>query len=298
MIPMTEQRNPRSEGIDGRSIEEILSIMNSEDLDVVSAVRNEIPSMAEAVRIIADAIGGGRRVFFVGAGTSGRLGVIEAAEMAPTFSVSTDLFTGVIAGGLEAMSSSVEGAEDDETAGGEAVRAQAFGTDDVLVALSASGNTPFVIGALRQACESHGRTIAVTCNPDSQASVLSGVCIVPRVGPELVAGSTRLKSATAQKLVLNMLTTASMMRLGYVYDGYMVGVKPSNRKLRGRVVRIVSEIAHVSEKEAVALLEQTGWDAKIAIVLAKTGRGLDEAGRLLEKAQGNLRRALELGRAE
>lgn len=298
MIPMTEQRNPRSEGIDGRSIEEILSIMNSEDLDVVSAVRNEISSIARAVKSVTDAFRVGRRVFFVGAGTSGRLGVMEAAEMAPTFSVSAGVFTGIIAGGPEAMSSSVEGAEDDEIAGREAVCAQAFGKDDVLVALSASGNTPFVTGALRQARESRGTTIAVTCNPDSRASLLSDICIAPRVGPELVAGSTRLKSATAQKLVLNMLTTASMTRLGYVYDGYMVGVKPSNRKLRERAVRIVSEIAHVGEEDAEARLEACDWDVKLAIVMARTRVDLNKASGLLDEAEGSLRRALELSRVK
>jgi len=289
----TELRNPRAVGIDEKSTEEVLRIISSEDRLVPIAVAAEIPRIAEAAEAVAAVLRGGGRVFFAGAGTSGRLGVMEAAEMAPTFGVPPDTFQAVIAGGPEAVFRSVEEAEDDEAAGGRALDQRGLGRGDILVALSASGRTPFVIGALRRARERGARTVAVTCNPGSPAAELADISIAPEVGAEVVAGSTRMKAGTAQKLVLNMLTTAAMIRLGKVHDGYMVGVQPSNRKLRERARRIVEALAGVGPEEAAEALEHAGGDVRVAVLLAETGAAPAEARRALDRAGGSLRRALE-----
>ncbi len=288
----TEDRNPRSIGIDEKTVEEILKIINSEDELVPAAVAREIPRITEAAEAVASVIDGDGRVFFAGTGTSGRLGVIEAAEMPPTFGVSTERFQAVIAGGPQAVFQSMEGAEDDENAGGKALDERGFGSGDLLVALSASGSTPFVIGALRRAREKGSRTVAVTCNPNSPAANLADVVITPEVGAEVVAGSTRMKAGTAQKLVLNMLTTAAMIKLGKVYDGYMIDVQPRSRKLRVRARRIVSAIAEVSAEEAEEALDRADGDVKVAVLLAKTCATPEGARRVLYEAGGSLRRAL------
>ena len=288
----TEDRNPRSIGIDEKTVEEILKIINSEDELVPAAVAREIPRITEAAEAVASVIDGDGRVFFAGTGTSGRLGVIEAAEMPPTFGVSTERFQAVIAGGPQAVFQSMEGAEDEENAGGKALDERGFGSGDLLVALSASGSTPFVIGALRRAREKGSRTVAVTCNPNSPAANLADVVITPEVGAEVVAGSTRMKAGTAQKLVLNMLTTAAMIKLGKVYDGYMIDVQPRSRKLRVRARRIVSAIAEVSAEEAEEALERANGDVKVAVLLEKTCATPEGARRVLHEAGGSLRRAL------
>jgi len=289
----TEDRNPLSVGIDGKPVEGVLRIINREDQRVPGVVATQIPVIARAVEAVAEAIRGGGRVFFAGAGTSGRLGVIEAAELPPTFGVSPDLFRAIIAGGPEAVFGSVEAAEDDEAAGAEALRSSGFSGRDILVALSASGRTPFTVGALREARRHGARTVSVTSSQGAPINELADVPIVVETGPEIVAGSTRMKAGTAQKLVLNMLTTAAMIRLGMVHDGYMIGVQPTSRKLRRRAVGIVGGVADVSPEEAEEALDGAGGDIKAAVLMAKTGVNLEEAKRVLGEAGGILRLALE-----
>ena len=254
----TEMRNPSSVGIDARPVEEILGVINAEDAAIPSVIGGQIPRIAEAAVAVAAAVSGGGRVFFVGAGTSGRLGVIEAAEMPPTFGLPGETFQGVIAGGPEAVFRSAEAAEDDEASGAVVLDERGFEPRDLLVALSASGGTPFVLGALRRARTLGARTISVTCNRGAAVSGLAEVPIVVEVGPEVVAGSTRMKAGTAQKLVLNMITAAAMARLGRVYDGYMVGVQATSAKLRERRERIVMEVAGVEREGAAGALEGMG----------------------------------------
>jgi N-acetylmuramic acid 6-phosphate etherase len=289
----TEDRNPLSVGIDDKPVEEVLRIINGEDQRVPGVVATQIPAIARAVEAVAGAMRGGGRVFFAGAGTSGRLGVIEAAELPPTFGVSPDLFRAIIAGGPEAVFGSVEAAEDDEAAGAEALRSGGFSGGDILIALSASGRTPFTVGALREARRRGARTVSVTSSQGAPINELADVPIVVETGPEIVAGSTRMRAGTAQKLVLNMLTTAAMIRLGMVHDGYMIGVQPRNRKLRRRAVGIVGGVAGVSPEEAEEALDGAGGDLKAAVLMAKTGVNLEEAKRLLGEAGGILRLALE-----
>ena len=288
-----DHRNPRSIGIDEKLIEDVLRIINSEDQLVPAAVAREIPRIADAADALAAVLRGGGRVLLAGAGTSGRLGVIEAAEMPPTFGVSPDAFQAIIAGGPEAVFHSVEEAEDDDAAGGRALDERRIGRGDILVALSASGSTPFVIGALKRAVEKGAKTILITCSPGSPAAELAEIAIAPEVGAEVVAGSSRMKAGTAQKLVLNMLTTTAMIRLGRVYEGYMVGVQPTSRKLRERACRIISAITSTEPDEAADALERAGGDVRVAIIMAGTGASPEDARRILDRARGSLRRALE-----
>lgn len=289
----TEDRNPLSVGIEGKPVEEVLGIINAEDRTVADVVAAQIPDIVGVVEAVAEAIRGGGRVFFAGAGTSGRLGVIEAAELPPTFGVSPDLFRAIIAGGPEAVFGSVEAAEDDEAAGAEAIRSRGLRRGDVLVALSASGRTLFTVGALREAGRLGARTVAVTSNRGAPMNGLADIPIVVETGPEIVAGSTRMRAGTAQKLVLNMLTTAAMISLGMVHDGYMIGVQPRSGKLRRRAIGIISDIAGVGTGEAERALKRAGGDLRAAVLMAKTGVGLEEARRVLKEVGGLLRLALE-----
>ena len=243
---------------------------------------------------MAATLSGGGRVFFVGAGTSGRLGVIEAAEMPPTFGVPPGSFQAIMAGGQDAVFRSVEEVEDNESAAERVLKQKGFSEEDILVALSASGETPFAISTLRTARELGAKTVAVTCNPESSVNRLARFPIVIDVGPEVVAGSTRMKAGTAQKLVLNMLTTAAMIRLGRVYDGYMVGVCPTSMKLRERAARIVGSIAGLEPERAAEALDRAQGDVRVAILTAKTGTTPEESRRVLDQAGGSLRRALDM----
>jgi N-acetylmuramic acid 6-phosphate etherase len=292
MVRITEERNPNSYGIDGKPVEEILRIINAEDRRVPVAIAAQIPVIAEAVEAIASTISNGGRVFFAGAGSSGRIGVAEAAEIPPTFGLPPRLVQGVMAGGADAYSGSVEVSEDDEPAGFRMLEETGIGKDDILVALSASGRTPYALGALRKARDVGARTMALTCNPEAPMNSLADIPIVVNVGPEVVAGSTRMKAGTAQKLVLNMLTTAAMIRLGRVYDGLMIGVQPTNEKLRERATRIIETIADVSTEVAARALDEAQGDVRVAIVIAKTGESSEESKRMLDNAGGSLRRAL------
>jgi N-acetylmuramic acid 6-phosphate etherase len=289
----TEMRDPSSVGIDARPVEEILKVINAEDATIAGVIRGQIPKIAEAAEAVAEVVSGGGRVFFVGAGTSGRLGIIEAAEMPPTFGLPCEVFQGIIAGGPEAMFRSAEAAEDDEASGVAALDERGFDPNDLLVALSASGGTPFVQGALKRARGLGARTVSVTCNSGAAVSGLAEVPIVVEVGPEVVAGSTRMKAGTAQKLVLNMVTVAAMARLGRVYDGYMVGVQATSAKLRERGEFIVMEIVGVEREEAAGVLEEAGGDVRVAVIMAARSASPEGARRALKEAGGSLRRALE-----
>lgn len=289
---LTERANPLSRGIDAVSTEEALRIMNREDQQVAVAVAGEIPRIARAVDAMVAAIRNGGRVFYAGAGTSGRLGVLDAAECPPTFSVPPEMVQGIIAGGEGALTHSIEGAEDDPAAGASDLMARGFTPGDLLVGIAASGRTPYVLGAIARAREMGAVTVGISCTPQSDLSAAVDIAIEPLPGPEVVTGSTRLKAGTATKLVLNMLSTATMIQLGHVFQNLMVNVQPTNGKLRDRARRIVAEAGQVDLERASALLDAAGWSVKIAIVMARRGVGRAEAEGLLQRAGGRIAAAL------
>lgn len=254
----TEGRNPKSLGIDKMSTLDMVRVINNEDKTVAAAVETQLTEIALAIDIIAEALKSCGHLIYVGAGTSGRLGVVDASECPPTFGVDSRLVRGIIAGGEGAMFSSLEGFEDSEEKGAAAVDADGVAAGDVVVGLSAAGRAPFVIGALKRAAELGAIPLGVTCNPDSLMAPLCRVTIAPYVGPEVISGSTRLKSGTAQKMVLNMLSTGVMIKLGYVRSNLMVNVRPSNEKLRERATRIIMELGGCSHERAKELLEKYG----------------------------------------
>ena len=289
----TEQANPASEGIDGRSTEEILRIINAEDQQVGLVVAEQIPPITQAVDRIANQIQKGGRLFYAGAGTSGRLGVLDAAECPPTFQVSPDVVQGMIAGGEAALARATEVSEDEPDLGAQDLAARGFREDDVLVGIAASGRTPYVLGAIEQARRTGALTVGLSCNPDSPLASVVDIAITPRTGPEIVAGSTRLKAGTATKLVLNMISTAVMIRLGYVYGNLMVNVKPANSKLIDRARRIIRDAAGVTLEEAARLLDAAGGSVKAAILMAKLSIGREQAEQRLEAVGGRLSAALK-----
>lgn len=254
----TEGRNPNSQNIDKLSTLEAMRVINNEDRHVAEAVGTQLPQIAEAVDIIAERLRAGGHLIYVGAGTSGRLGVVDASECPPTFGVDYELVRGIIAGGEDAMFRAAEGFEDSEQKGAEAIDAGGVAAGDVVVGLSAAGRAPFVLGALKHATELGAVPIGITCNPDSLMAPLCRVIIAPYVGSEVISGSTRLKAGTAQKLVLNMLSTGTMIRLGLVRGNLMVNVRPTNEKLRERATRIIMELGSVSHERAAELLERHG----------------------------------------
>lgn len=289
----TEQRNRATLDVDRRSTAEILAIMNDEDQRVPLVVREALPQIARAVDEIVARWQRGGRLFYFGAGTSGRLGVLDASECPPTFSSPPAQVQGFIAGGDTALRRSVEAAEDRPEGGAADVAQVAVGADDVVVGIAASGTTPYVIGALQEARARGACTVGLACNRGAAISAHADIAIEVEVGPEVVTGSTRLKAGTAQKLVLNMLTTASMIRSGKVYGNLMVDLAATNAKLRQRARRIVRTVSGVSDDEANRLLAQTGYHAKPAILMALTDCSADEAARRLAAAGGFLRAALE-----
>lgn len=260
----TEERNPKASRLSSRSTREILELMNEEDATVPLAVGRAIRQIERAVEAIVAAIEGGGRVRYVGAGTSGRLGVLDASEWPPTFGVDPSTARGIIAGGERALRESIEGAEDDAAAGARDIEAEA-GPLDVVVGISASGRAPYVLAALEAARALGARTVGVTCDGASPLATQAEIAVVVDVGPEIVAGSSRLKAGTATKLVLNMLSTAAMVRLGHTRDDLMADLRAVNAKLKERAVRIVAAEASVSEAEAQARLERSGWDVRRAI---------------------------------
>lgn len=289
----TEQRNSRSRGLDRKSTLEILRALNDEDLHVAAAVRRELPRIARAVDAIVKSFQRGGKLFYVGAGTSGRLAVVDAAECPPTFGISPRKIQAVIAGGARALWNALEDAEDSTGDGARDLRRRRLSRGDVVVGLSASGRTPYVLGALDFAQRSGATTIGVTSNAGSPLARRAQIGIVPNTGPEIIAGSTRLKAGTAQKLVLNLLSTASMVRLGRVYENWMVYMALTNRKLRQRGARILEEATGATSRAAEDALHQTGHDLAAALVMLKTGRSARDARRSLEASSGNLRAALE-----
>jgi N-acetylmuramic acid 6-phosphate etherase len=289
---LTEARNPASAEIDTLPTAGILRVINQEDSRVAAAVAEAIPAIARGVDAATDAIRAGGRLFYIGAGTSGRLGVLDASECPPTFSVAPETVQGIIAGGEPALSRATEASEDDPESGVRDLLARGFRQGDVLCGIAASGRTPYVLGAVSHARLSGCVTIGISCSPRSELSAAVEIPIEVLTGPEIVTGSTRMKAGTATKLVLNMLTTATMIRLGYVYGNLMVNVQPRNEKLRDRARRIVRDAAAVDDATAARMLEESGGNVRAAIVMAirQVDRGTAE--RLLESAGGVVARAL------
>ncbi|EGR1464978.1 N-acetylmuramic acid 6-phosphate etherase [Vibrio cholerae] len=290
---VSEGRNPDTMDIDLLSSQEIVERLNQQDKQVPLAVEAVLPQIAQAVDKITAAFKQGGRLIYLGSGTSGRLGVLDASECPPTFGVSDQMVIGLIAGGKEAMFTAQEGAEDNATLGAHDLQQIDFSSKDVLVGIAASGRTPYVIGALEYANDLGATTIALSCNPDSPIAEIAQIAISPVVGPEALTGSTRLKSGTAQKLVLNMLTTASMIRLGKSYQNLMVDVRATNRKLIARAVRIVMQATDCQREEAEALLKESHNNAKLAILMHLTGMNYEQATAKLSQSDGFLRRAME-----
>lgn len=289
----TEQRNSKSQNIDAENIPGILKIINDEDKTVALAVEKEIPFIEKAVEIIVDSLKNGGRLLYFGAGTSGRLGVIDAAECPPTFGTPFDLIQGFIAGGKEAMFRAQEGAEDFEENGAEDVLKAIVTNKDVVCGIAASRRTPYVIGAVKKAKELGAKTLYVTCNPRSTFDIKEvDIAICPDVGPEVIMGSTRMKSGTAQKLVLNMLTTATMIRLGKVYENMMIDLQMTNKKLVERSKRIVMTVTGISYEEAELYLKKANGHVKIALVMILAKVNADEAKERLKKADGFVRQAI------
>ena len=289
----TEQRNLRSRGLDRKSTLGILRALNREDARVAPAVRRELPHIARAVDAIVNSLQRGGNLYYVGAGTSGRLAVVDAAECPPTFGTPPRKVRAVIAGGARALQHAVEGAEDSTRSGVRDLRRAGVSNRDVVVGLSASGTTRYVLGALLFARRIGAVTIGVTSNPRSPLAKRSEISIAPDTGPEAIAGSTRLKAGTAQKLVLNLLSTTAMVRLGRIYENWMIHVALTNQKLRRRGARILEEAAGVAPRTAKHALRQSGHNLPVALVMLKTGASVGDAKRSLAKSRGKVRLAVE-----
>jgi len=288
----TEQINPASLAIDKTPVRDIIDTVVNEDRKVVAAVHKEKEKIAHGVEIITNALRKGGRVIFVGAGTSGRLGVVEAAEMPPTFGTHPRLIQGIMAGGQGAVFEAKEGVEDNYEEGGRSVARLRLSSRDVLIGVSASGITPFVRGALTRARKAGAKIIFVTCWPGSELQNFVDLLIAPSVGPEIIAGSTRLKAGTATKMVLNMLTTISMIKWGKTYGNLMVDVKTGSEKLKDRAKRIVHVVTGLDPAEAEALLKRARWNVKAAIVMQKAGLTLPQAMKRLRQADNSVREAI------
>ncbi|MEZ5401697.1 MAG: N-acetylmuramic acid 6-phosphate etherase [Bryobacteraceae bacterium] len=281
---LTEQRNPASDAIDARPTHEVLAIINDEDRRVADSVTPEIPAIAKLVDGIAERMDRGGRLFYIGAGTSGRLGVLDAAECRPTFNAPAELVQGVIAGGEAALARATEASEDDPTAGVRDLEARGFGPNDTLVGIAASGRTPYVLGAIDWARSVGALTAGISCTPASELAARAEIAITPLPGAEIVTGSTRMKAGTATKLVLNMISTGVMIRRGAVFGNLMVNVQPTNEKLRHRARRIVRDATRVDDARAAALLEAAGDTVRTAIVMARLNTTRERAEALLAAA--------------
>lgn len=290
---ISEKRNPKTMHIDLLPTLDILQQINNEDRGVPDAVERVIHAIAAAVEKIVIAFQRGGRLIYMGAGTSGRLGVLDASECPPTFGVPASMVVGLIAGGPDALTRAIEGAEDDEQGGKAALEEINLAANDVLVGIAVSGRTPYVIGGLNYAKEIGATTVSLSCNPGSIIDTIADIAISPAVGPEVLTGSTRLKSGTAQKLVLNMLTTASMIRIGKSYQNLMVDVRASNKKLALRAVRIVVQATGCPAEEARSALHETDYNVKLAIMMLLSGLPVTQASKALEEAGGFLREAIK-----
>ena len=290
---ITEQRNPNSMHVDSLSALEIVQLMNEEDKQVPLAIEKCLPQIAQAVECIVAAFQQGGRLVYIGAGTSGRLGVLDASECPPTFGVSPEMVKGIIAGGERALRHPIEGAEDSKSQAVVDLQTIQFSSKDVLVGIAASGRTPYVIGALEYAKSLGSVTVSIASNPNSAMANIVDIAIDTVVGPEVLTGSSRLKSGTAQKLVLNMLTTASMILMGKCYQNLMVDVQASNEKLKARAIRIVMQATDCDKALAEETLKQADQNAKLAIMMILSGLDRAQAEALLEKHHGKLQLALK-----
>ncbi len=298
MLPPTEQENPRTGEIDKLLTLDALRLINDEDKQVALAVERFLPEIAVAVEKIVERLKTGGRLFYIGSGTSGRLGVLDASECPPTFGVSPDLVQGVMAGGYDALYKAVEASEDDREAGAKDLQNRGLTDTDAVVGIAASGGTPYTVGAVEFARGLGCLTVGLTCNPDSEITRTAEISIVPIVGAEVIAGSSRMKAGTAQKMVLNMLSTMTMIRLGYVTGNRMTNVKSSNQKLRARSLRILQSETGLDEVTALDLMTQAGGDLRVAIVMYKGSvsrepaeKALKESGNIIEKSLARLRGA-------
>ena len=292
----TEQQNPRTRGLDTKSALEIVRLLNREDALIAKAVQRELPRIAQAVDAIVTSLGKGGRLFYVGAGTSGRLAVLDASEIPPTYGTPPETVQAFIAGGDKALRGAVEGAEDSTKDGARALARARVTKKDVVVGIAASGTTPYVLGAIAWAKKRGCVTVGITSNPKSPLARTAKIAIAPDTGPEPITGSTRMKAGTSQKMVLNMLSTASMVRAGRVYDNWMMRVALTNQKLCGRGARILQEAGGVNASAAEHVLRQSGHDMPTAFVMLKTGAGASEARKRLAATQDNLRKAIETPR--
>jgi N-acetylmuramic acid 6-phosphate etherase len=292
-LPVTEQENPRTANLSSQSALDILRLMNEEDSSAAPAVGLVLSEVARAVDGIVQRLTAGGRLFYIGTGTSGRLGVLDASECPPTFGVEPELVQAIIAGGYDACHRAVEASEDDADAGVADLNARGFTNSDVLVGIAASGRTPYTVGAVKYAQSLGALTVAITCAPASPITEAAEISIVPLVGPEVLAGSTRLKAGTAQKMVLNMLSTASLAKLGYVTGNRMTSVQTRNRKLRARAVRILTAETGLDNDAATRALDAASGDVRVALVMSKTKRSADEAQAALAAAKGIVKTAID-----
>ena len=292
---LTESRNPRSESIDTLTALELVHLMNSEDGNVVKAVEAEAEPIARTIEWAAERLERGGRLVYVGAGTSGRLGVLDAAECPPTFSTAPEMVVGLIAGGAPALIRAVEGAEDDPDRGAADIMALDVNKNDLVIGIATSGRTPYVLGAVREARRRGAATVGVACNRPSLLGDAVDLEIAPLVGPEIISGSTRLKGGTATKMVLNMISTGTMVRIGKTLGNWMVDLHPSNEKLRIRSRRILRDLVGVDDDRAAQILAACGGQLKRALVVALTGINPDAAGALLDAHHGQVRAAVTAG---
>jgi len=290
---VSEERNPETMDLDTLSSLELVTRINEQDKQVPLAIEKELHAIAQAVDLISNAFKSGGRLLYVGAGTSGRLGVLDASECPPTFGVDESMVVGIIAGGQDALSTSIEGAEDSSEQGKNDLKNHELSNQDVVVGIAASGRTPYVFGAIEYAKLIGASTVAVSCNPGSAIAEIADIAITPVVGPEVLTGSTRMKSGTAQKLVLNMLTTGSMVRIGKSYQNLMVDVMASNEKLMARATRIVMQATSCTDEEASLVLKESHYDVKTAILMKLTGVSFDTATENLTASSGFLRNAIK-----
>lgn len=277
MLPVTEQENPNTAQIDQASTLEAVRLINNEDNLVAGAVEKILPQVAEAIDRIVERLEKGGRLFYIGTGTSGRLGVLDASEIPPTYGVDYELVQGIIAGGYDALYKATESSEDNREAGIEDLKERRVNANDAVVGIAASGRTPYTIGAVEYARSIGCFTACIVCNPDSAITKAAEVAIVPVVGPEAITGSTRMKAGTAQKLVLNMISTVAMIRLGYVSGNRMTNMKAANEKLKDRSVRILMAETSLDQNDADALLQQAGGDLRVALVMNKGGADAEAA---------------------
>ena len=297
-LPITERSNPRSENLSSQTTLQIVELMNDEDATVAQAVKSVIADVAAAVDQIVSRLNSGGRLFYIGTGTSGRLGVLDASECPPTFGVSPDLVQAVIAGGYDACYKAVEASEDNAGASETDLRQRGFSNRDVLVAIAASGRTPYTVGGVTFARSIGAFTIGITCVPDSLLTKTADLSIVPVVGPEVITGSSRLKAGTAQKMVLNMLSTATMVRLGYVSGNRMSNLKASNLKLRERALRVLQLETGLDEASAQKTLDAAGTDLKVALVMVKANTTREKATEALAKSESKVEPAVTLLKTE